>query len=623
MRFNKSQQMAVLSPPGKTLVLAGAGSGKTSVIIGRLVQLIEKEEVDPSEIVGLTFTNKAAEEMRERISKKIGKARAENLLLSTFHSFCNAILKCDIHHIGYTPQFSIYDERDVTRLRKNVESHLLEESKEENPEIDETKLLLEIKKSMKTYNAVDFDGLLSLTLELFKNHPKVLQKYQNRFRYVLIDEYQDTNEVQYELAELLSQKHGNLFVVGDDDQSIYSWRGARVENILHFPYRTIIKLEENYRSTQPILNTANAVIAKNSTRHNKNLFSQIQEADRPRIFHAPNEQEEANAVVERILRLRIEHKLNWSDFAILYRSNNLSRPFETALLSAHYTDEGKYTRGIPYHVVQGTQLTERAEVKDLLAYLRVIANPKDANALLRIINYPRRGISTQTIETLTKASKHLNTPIIDLLKTPKPLNLTSHGERGAGELSTLIEEGQALFETLPLKDALEKFVDKLDLKKVIHDEVESEKARQFKWENILTLITMAENLEEGSTLTDFLSTLILDQNRPGKHDSRKDRVNLLTFHSAKGLEFTACFLVCMEDNILPHEKSLQEGGLEEERRLFYVALTRAKKYLTLSMAQNRTSYGKPKPTNPSRFLFDIPQSHFDLEHYDRVIPFMY
>ena len=615
--------MAVLSPPGKTLVLAGAGSGKTSVIIGRLVQLIDKEGVDPSEIVGLTFTNKAAEEMRERIAKKIGKERAEKLILSTFHSFCNAILKCDIHHIGYTPQFSIYDERDVTRLRKNVESHLAEECTEEKSEIDETKLLLEIKKSMKTYNAVDFDGLLSLTLELFKNHPKVLQKYQNRFKYVLIDEYQDTNEVQYELAELLSGRHGNLFVVGDDDQSVYSWRGARVENILSFPYQTIVKLEENYRSPQPILDAANAVIARNSTRHNKVLFSQAKEADRPRIFHAPNEQEEANAVVERILRLKKEHKLPWSEFAILYRANNLSRPFETALLSAHYTEDGKYTRGIPYHIVQGTELTERAEVKDLLAYLRVITNPKDANALLRIINYPRRGISPQTIEVLTKTSKQTNTPIVELLRSPKSLDLSSHGERGSQELSLLIHEGQQLFDTLPLKEALEKFVDKLDLKKVIHDEVESEKARQFKWENILTLINMAENLEEGSTLSDFLGTLMLDQNRPGKHDSRKDRVNLLTFHSAKGLEFTACFLVCLEDSILPHEKALLEGGLEEERRLFYVALTRAKKYLTLSMAQNRTSYGKPKPTNPSRFLFDIPQGLFDLEHYDRAIPFMY
>ena len=623
VRYNPTQERAITSPDGKTLVLAGAGSGKTSVIIGRLAHLTNNLDVDPKNILGLTFTNKAAEEMRERIAKRIGKKKAEKIILSTFHSFCNAILKTDIHHIGYTRQFSIYDERDVTRLLKNVESHLAEECTEEKPEIDEEKLNQELKRSMKAYNAVDFDGLLSLTLELFKEHPEVLAKYQERFRYILIDEYQDTNEVQYELASLLSAKHGNLFVVGDDDQSIYSWRGAKVENILNFPYDTVIKLEQNYRSTQTILDTANAVIARNSARHEKNLFSVKKDADKPRVFHAPDETEEAQAVVDRLVRLKTEHKLSWSDFAILYRSNNLSRPFEAALLSAHYREEGQFKRGVPYHIIQGTEFTERAEIKDLVAYLKVISNPKDQNAILRIINYPRRGISPTTTEQIRKKVKETKQSFFDLLENPESLGITSQGERGVEIFHNLITKGQELFDTLPLKEAMEKFVEQLDLKKVIHDEVQSDKARQFKWANIQTLIKMTENVDEKAPLGDFLSEMMLDSNRPGKNEKKRDSVNLLTFHSAKGLEFTACFLVGLEEKIMPHERSLAEGGLEEERRLFYVALTRAKKYLTLSMAKSRTSYGKKNATNPSRFLFELPKEGYDIEHYDKIIPFLH
>ena len=456
VRYNRTQEMAIKSPGGKTLVLAGAGSGKTSVIIGRLAHLTGDLGVDPREILGLTFTNKAAEEMKARITKTIGKEKARKITLSTFHSFCNAVLKTDIHNIGYTSQFSIYDERDVTRLLKSVETHLAEENPEEEEKIEDEKLAAELKRSMRAYNAVDFDGLLSLTLELFQNHPDVLEKYQTRFKYILIDEYQDTNEVQYELATLLSHKHGNLFVVGDDDQSIYSWRGARVENILKFPYDNIIKLEQNYRSTQTILDAANAVIVRNSARHEKVLFSTSKEADRPRIFHAPNEADEASAVVDRLLRLKKEQNLNWSDFAILYRSNNLSRPFKTALLSAHYSDGKNFIRGIPYHVIQETAFTERAEVKDLVAYLKVIVNPKDTNALLRIVNYPRRGISPNTTETIRKISRERNSSVFDLLATSSSLSLTTQGQRGADIFVNLIKKGQELFETLPLKEAMEK-----------------------------------------------------------------------------------------------------------------------------------------------------------------------
>lgn len=612
-RLNLEQKTAVETVHGRVLVLAGAGSGKTSVLISRCIHLIENHNVHPSHILGLTFTNKAAEEMRHRIKKRLGKESSEKIILLTFHSFCFHILKHEIHHLGYNKQFSLYDEKDMLRLTQTIEKQ------EGITSIEE-----EIAKCMKAYNAVDFDGLLSLTVELFKTFPEILKKYQNQFSYIMVDEYQDTNLIQYELVELLAKKHNNILVVGDDDQSIYSWRGAEVKHILNFPHKTLIKLEQNYRSTKQILDVANNVIKNNVERHQKVLWSQQLEGDKVHIFHATNEQAEAEAVVERIVALRREKNLKWSDFAILYRSNNLSRPFEMALLKKSYREKDQFVRGIPYRVVQGTEFYERTEIKDLLAYLKVICNPQDQTALLRIINYPRRGISPKTIDTLTAHQKKEKSSLWNIFHQIDSLDITPQAKKGIEGFCHLIRDAQKKFETMPLKDAFMDLILTLDYKRVIEEEVKSEKARAFKWDNVLGLHAMIESYEsETPSLHDFLNTTLLDQNKLSHQKGFRDEVHLLTFHSAKGLEFPACFLVALEDRYLPHEKSVAEGGLEEERRLFYVAITRARKYLTLSMAQKRTLHGKEKPTNPSRFLFEIPKELLTIEHAEYPSPFLF
>jgi superfamily I DNA/RNA helicase len=450
--LNPEQKQAVESINGRVLVLAGAGSGKTSVLISRCVELIDKHGVPPFCILGLTFTNKAAEEMRQRISKKIGSERAKEIVLSTFHSFCLRVLKQEIHRLGYTGQFSIYDERDMERLEETVERGLAESGKED---INETLLQSEVLKMMKAYNAVNFDGLLSLTVELFQNHPAVLKSYQNRFRYVMIDEYQDTNNVQYELASLLTKESSNLFVVGDDDQSIYGWRGAEIEHILSFKHQIKIKLEENYRSTKQILDTANALIKNNTKRYEKNLWSRKVDGDPVHIFHAPNQIDEADAVVQRISILRREKNLRWNDFAILYRSNTLSRPFEAALMKGSWKDGDRFVRGIPYRVVQGTEFYERVEVKDFIAYLQVLMNPQDQRALLRILNYPRRGISMKTIEELTTIQKREKTSLWEVLLKADFLDISEQGKKGIAEFLALIKDAKEVFikETISCRKA--------------------------------------------------------------------------------------------------------------------------------------------------------------------------
>lgn len=622
-KLNPEQFDAVSAIYGKILVLAGAGSGKTSVIIERCVHLIKHAGANPSEILGLTFTNKAAEEMRSRISSKLGKERAKDITLSTFHSFCLSVLKEQIHLLGYSREFSIYDDKDIARLTDQITKQMRSESKEDE-EIDDEKLQEELIKSLKSCNAVDFDGLLERTAELFEKFPDILSLYQRRYRFIMIDEYQDTNPIQYKIADLLSRAHGNLFVVGDDDQSIYSWRGSEVRHILNFPYNKIVKLEQNYRSTQPILEVANTVISHNKERHNKVLWSQEKYGDKVHIFHAPDGEKEAEAVVDRILYLQREKGLNWSDIAILYRSNHLTKPFEMALMKAPWRDKERFVRGVPYQVVQGMEFYERAEVKDLFAYLKVIHNPKDKAALTRIINYPRRGISLKTLDTLNKLSLKMNISIWELMKQADTLDLTKQAKEGIRLFVNLIEEAGERFAITSNSEAMRWLIDTVDFKDALHMEFKSDKARAFKMDNLESCIEMAKNLEDDCpTLSDFLGETLLDQRKQQNRKDRGDRVNLLTFHSAKGLEFKACFVVSLEDGIMPHEKSLAETGVEEERRLFYVALTRARQYLTLSMAMKRNFRGKDRPSNPSRFLFEIPKHLLEIESHNFITPFQF
>jgi superfamily I DNA/RNA helicase len=623
MKLNEPQEKAVHTTRGRVLVLAGAGSGKTRVIVHRIAHLIG-QGANPQAILGLTFTNKAAAEMRHRVEKLIGPAVGKQVTLSTFHSFCMFILRKEIELLGYTREFSLYDERDIQRLIQQLTRDMLGHEGE-LPSLAPTRAALadaanqgfgadegtwhdtfskdlfhRLHSSLRAYNAVSFDSLISLTIQLFEQHPKVLERYQDRFQYLMIDEYQDTNPAQFRLAELLAGKYQNLCVVGDDDQSIYGWRGAEVKNILNFKADHVIKLEQNYRSTSTILEAANAVIRNNQNRHDKKLWCAAANADPIEVFNAPTDADEANAVIARMIRLR-DQGLRWRDMAILYRSNALSRQFEVALLNASWQKEGKWMRGIPYEVFGGLEFSERSEIKDLLAYLRAIANPLDQEALLRIINVPRRGISDAFLDQLTQANRTANVPLWNVL--------VSSDKKAVGAFVDLLKEAALRFQTPPLSDTLVWLIEKINYKKAIEEEVKSEKMRQFKWENVQECVNALAQAETES-LQDFIATTTLNRQTMQTHSKQthEDKVHLMTLHSAKGLEFPACFLVGLEDGIIPHEKSMMQTGLEEERRLFYVGITRAQKHLTLSMSRARMRMGKTNPTNPSRFLFEIPKT---------------
>ena len=660
--LNPEQKKAVLTTRGRVLVLAGAGSGKTSVLTCRIAHLIQHEQVAPQAILGLTFTNKAATEMRKRLARLISPKIAKQVTLCTFHSFCMQVLRKEIHHLGFTSEFSLYDEKDVKRvvaqivrsaldhegelpsLQKTLQQISLcknhgttslstEEEEEENssPSWHQTfskDLLHKLHLCMRSYNAVDFDSLLTLTVQLFQEHPHVLSSFQEKYQYLLIDEYQDTNPIQNQLAELLAQKYNNLCVVGDDDQSIYGWRGAEVKHILHFQADTLIKLEQNYRSTPTILQAANQVIAHNKERHKKELWSRHEANDPVLLFHAPNEMEEASSIVQRIIHYRKTKNLAWKEMAILYRSNALSRAFETVLLQAAWEEGGVWRRGIPYAVFGGTEFYERAEIKDLFAYLRVLSNPKDEEALLRIINVPRRGISEHCLDLLTQYNRQESTPLWDVLQSVEQGSfalqdkLSSKAKLGIAQFLSLIKQAQARFQTKPLHQAFETLIEEIDYQRAIREDVKSEKMRQFKWENVRQCIESLAHYEKETTLPslqDFVSTSCLQSNNhPSSQEDKEDKVHLMTIHSAKGLEFEACFLVGLEDHIMPHEKSLFETGLEEERRLMYVAMTRAKRHLTLSMSRERKKMGKQLSTQPSRFLFEIPKELLKITSFQTI-----
>jgi superfamily I DNA/RNA helicase len=638
---NAMQKQAVMTTEGKVLVLAGAGSGKTSALVSRIAYLIQYQKVDPEAILGLTFTNKAAAEMRERVARYVEPDQALKIELSTFHSFCFHLLKKEIHRLGFTAEFTIYDEKDIKRLCESIAKQLLEHEVSKLPSLDST--LNEIKKlkqqvtlpdtpskswheefsrtlfttlddCLRAYNALDFDNLIRMTLKLFHEHPDVLDIYRKKFRYIMIDEYQDTNPMQYELARLLSSYHHNLCVVGDDDQSIYGWRGAAIEHILHFDYDCLIKLEQNYRSTQSILNAANAVIANNQVRHAKTLWTDNCKGPTLDIFHAPDEEKEAEAVVGRLIKLKQTLGLKWKDCAILYRSNSLARPFELALLAQSWFDGTHFRKGIPYHVAMGTEFYERSEIKDLLAYLRVIVNPHDQEALLRIINFPRRGISTQTLDIMTRLNRTEKCSLWSLITHPHQLQLLPippKALQAIGQFVSLIHTAKEQFNHKPLGESFDWLIDTIGYKKVIQEETSSDKGEKFRLENLQQfrqLLTSYQETEPQANLDGFIHGLLLNARATDfKNESAQDKVNLLTFHSAKGLEFELCFIVGLEDHILPHEKSILESGIEEERRLFYVALTRAKQHLCLSMSRNRKRMGKITASTPSRFLFEIPK----------------
>lgn len=637
--LNPEQQEAIQSTEGRLLILAGAGSGKTRVLTTRMAYLVQEKQVAPKNILGLTFTNKAAQEMRHRVASLLSKKQADQITLCTFHSFCMKILREEIHHLGFTKDFSLYDEKDLERLVKLIARDILEHEaalpslsatihaiskanqKIEAPEKNENALWHDrfvsevhdrLSCSLRAYNAVDFDHLLKFTVELFQKHPDVLARYQEQFRYIMIDEYQDTNPVQFCLAELLSARYNNLCVVGDDDQAIYGWRGAEVENILSFDRAKVIKLEQNYRSCNTILKAANSVIANNKSRHPKSLWSQKGDGDLINVFVAPTEKEEAESVVARIAALKSQKNISWNEVAILYRSNALSRSLELALLKQRWKGPDGWVTGIPFEIFGGTEFYERREIKDLLAYLRAILNPRDSEALLRIVNLPRRGIGEVSLDRMTAISRTESIPLWEVFEQFASGNeLSARAKVSLTNFIAILNEAKVKFQDGKAVDALKWLIDKIAFRKCIEEDVKSDKMRAFKWENVEELIKYLEEYEvlrhESFSLQDFVSSLTLNLNAENfsMKGSASEKVSLMTFHSAKGLEFEACFLVGLEDHLIPHEKSLKETGIEEERRLMYVALTRAKKWLTLSMTKQRSRMGKDAASRPSRFLFEV------------------
>ncbi len=642
MNLNEEQRRAVETVEGRVLILAGAGSGKTRVITYRIIHLIQNLGASPQSILGLTFTNKAAQEMRQRIGEMLDPKVAKQVTLCTFHSFCMQVLRKEIDRLGYTKKFTLYDERDMQRILNGAARELIEHEGQ-LPSLSATTALItdarnkglkpsdivdttsewhqefaqnlyqRLQEGMRAYNAVDFDTLLSLTVELFEKFPEVLDQYQERFRYIMIDEYQDTNPIQYRLASLLSKKYNNLCVVGDDDQSIYGWRGAEIRNILNFTCDTKIKLETNYRSKEVILEAANHVISKNAERHAKVLRGCRGKGDLIEVFHAPTEGEEAEAVVHRIAKLR-EQGMQWRDIAILYRSNSIAKQFEMALMKHRWQRHGEWIRGVPYQVFGGTEFYERKEVKDLLAYVRVVANPSDDEALLRIINQPRRGIGDTTLDIITQYNRKNRIPLKKILEQiandESPFASDRFSARSKGGICSfvkIVHNLESQLENGGVKKALEWLVETINYQKAIHEEVKSPQMRAFKWENVQELIK-ASGENQFDNVQDFIAQFSLSKEW-GKTDKElnEDKVTLMTIHSAKGLEFPVCFLVGMEDQLIPHERSLEEGSLEEERRLMYVAITRAKDHLVMSMSRQRSRHGKLEASRPSRFMFEIPK----------------
>jgi DNA helicase II / ATP-dependent DNA helicase PcrA len=627
--LNPQQRLAVEHGKGPALVLAGAGSGKTRVIAHRIAYLIHNSAARPENILAVTFTNKAAKEMRERVHKILGPARTAEPLISTFHSFCVRLLRREIHHLGYKRDFSIYDTDDQKRLIKRV----LEEMK--NPELDLSpreilsrisyaknhgvsppsfaarfasddaedmqQIYTRYNARLRQTNALDFDDLLLMTVSVLDKSPEIRKYYSDWYGYILVDEYQDTNRPQYDLLQLLTTAHRNLFVVGDEDQSIYKFRGADIQNILKFendfPGARIIKLEQNYRSSQNILRVAGTVVENNSERKGKTLWTENESGDVVTCRCSQTARDEANWVARQIKTV-LEERPD-ARVAVLYRANFLSRNFEDVL-----TEEG-----IPYALVGSVAFFGRMEVKDLLAYLRIILNPEDDVALLRVINAPPRGIGSSTIDLLTKAALEQGLPIMQVVreKAGDP-QLQARTSRALQQFLNLVNSWTNARENASMEQLLETILRDTRYRELLEKQETAEQAEN-RLANIEELIRAASESEQrGETISEFLDRASLSSELD--HLDPNARVALMTLHSAKGLEFEVVFLVGMEEGLFPHAQSMgSNADLEEERRLCYVGITRARRKLFVTWTPFRKSYGPDAgfPSQPSRFLKEMPQ----------------
>lgn len=626
--LNKEQRQAVDTLDGPLLILAGAGSGKTRALTYRIANLVD-HGVSPWNILALTFTNKAAREMRERTEALLGGS-VKDMWVATFHSCCTRILRSDIDKLGRDRNFVIYDDDDQTSLiaaimkrlgvndkditKRQIKEHISEAKNKstepekflmDNPYLDESvlKVFREYQRSLKEYNALDFDDLLGKTLELFQSCPEVLQKYRSKFRYILVDEYQDTNVMQYHIVELLAREHGNICVVGDDDQSIYGWRGADIRNILDFekdfPGAKVIRLEQNYRSTSNILDAANAVIENNQGRKSKKLWTDNGRGDRIETFTADSERDEAHFVCRKIME-GVRSGMNYGDFAVLYRMNAQSRIPETTMVNY----------GIPNKVYGGQRFYERKEIKDIMAYLRLIYNPFDDIALKRIINVPKRSIGDASIAELARVAEQEGKSMLVAALTSE--NIDPRAMKKIKPFADTMGEFIALSRTMPLSEFTWGMISALEYETYLKAEDKRGEV-ESRMDNLRELIgnikEIEKDLSEGEdALRAFLENVSLVSDIDSMNDGN-GAVALMTLHSAKGLEFPVVFMIGMEENIFPTSRArndMSNHAMEEERRLCYVGMTRAKQKLYLINARQRNIFGNESYNRKSRFIEEIP-----------------
>ena len=631
--LNDKQYEAVVNTEGPCLVIAGAGSGKTKVLTHKIAYLIGEKQVKPWNILAITFTNKAANEMKERIGNLVGDVAAD-IWMGTFHSICVRILRRFIDRIGFDSSFIIFDTSDQRTLVKaciksiglddkmftdrsvlseisNAKNEMLEPDQytvRANGDFRKEKIALVYEmyqKRLKENNAIDFDDIINYTIKILMENPDILEYYSDKFHYVLVDEYQDTNKAQFTLVTMLASKNGNITVVGDNDQGIYSFRGADISNILNFerdfPGTKIIKLEQNYRCTGNILKAANAVIKNNEVTYKKELWTENEVGNLPAVYSAKNEYDEGTYIAQQIEHLRREEYYKYSDFAILYRMNTQSRAIEEILRR----------ESIPYKIIGGLKFYERKEIKDIISYLRLIQNPSDNLSLKRIINEPKRGIGKTSLDKIEELSINSGVPMYEIIKNAEQYGL-NRVFLNSREFVNAIEELRAKKEDIKISDLIKETLKKSGYTQALENENTIEAENRI--ENLDEFLTVAIEFEDESAdnkLSDFLEGITLSSDIDNMEEA-EETVTLMTLHSAKGLEFPVVFLVGMEEGIFPGYKSIGEPKeLEEERRLCYVGITRAKEHLFLTCSKQRTIFGSTSCNQVSRFLREIPSDLLD------------